>query len=82
MTTTEIKKELYKQKPKAELLYIRNGIAKYDAVIKLNNETFATYKTVFFDVPVSDMGNADFTPIMDAKLLNRWLVEEALIING
>ena len=74
MTTTEIKKELYKQKPIAELLYIRKGVAYYDTKIKIQEEPVVKYKTLFFEVPVSDMGDADFTPTMDAKLLNRWLV--------
>jgi hypothetical protein len=30
---------------------------------------------VAFQVPVEDMGDADFLPVMDAKLLVRWLVE-------
>jgi hypothetical protein len=76
MTTNEIKKELYKQRPKAELLYIRQGIAFYDTKIKECEEPIIKYKTVFFEVPVSDMGNADFFPEMDAKHLNRWIVNE------
>ena len=30
---------------------------------------------VFFEIPVDDMGDADFKSEMDAKLLNRWIVE-------
>jgi hypothetical protein len=64
---------VHKQKPQAELIYIRSGVAYYDAIIRIEDEPIIKYKTVFFVVPVSDMGNADFTPVMDAKLLNRWL---------
>jgi hypothetical protein len=78
MNLTEIKKELYKQKPTAELLYIRKGVVYYDAKIKIEEEPIIKYKTIFFEVPVSDMGDADFTPTMDAKLLNRWLSENAI----
>lgn len=78
MNLIEIKKELYKQKPTAELLYIRKGVAYYDAKIKIEEEPIIKYKTIFFEVPVSDMGDADFTPTMDAKLLNRWLSENAI----
>ena len=76
MTTTEIKKELYKQKPKAKLLYIRNSIAYYECTIKTQVKPIITYKTLFFHIPVSDMGDADFLPTMDAKLLIRWLINE------
>jgi hypothetical protein len=65
---TEIKKILYKEKPMATLLFIRKGIAHYST--PLSNGS-----TVMFEVPVSDMGTADFTSVMDAKLLNRWIVE-------
>ncbi len=75
MTNTEIKKELYKQKPTANFLYIRKGVAHYDATIKIGELIIESQK-IFFQVPVSDMGEADFTPTMDAKLLNRWLVNE------
>ncbi len=66
MTTTEIKKELYKQKPDASLRYIRKGFAYYYADL-------AEYR-VEFEIPINDMGEADFHPIMDAKLLNRWII--------
>jgi hypothetical protein len=75
MNNTEIKKELYKQKPIAKMLYIRSGVAYYDAVIRIEEESVIKNKTVFFMVPVEDMGDADFTPEMDAKLLIRYLVD-------
>jgi hypothetical protein len=67
MNLTEIKKELYKQKPQANLRYVRKGYLYYYADL--------VEQRVNFEVPVSDIGDADFTPTMDAKLLNRWLVE-------
>ena len=66
MTTTEIKKELYKQKPDANMKHIRGGIAYYYANLE--------QQQVYFEIPISDMGNADFLPRMEAKLLIRWLV--------
>lgn len=75
MNLTEIKKELYKQKPSAELVFIRKGIAYYDATLRIDDNGISTFKTIFFEIPVSDMGDADFTPTMDAKLLNRWLID-------
>lgn len=67
MTATEIKKEIYKSKPEAYLKYIRKGSAFYYAEL---NE-----KRIYFDIPVNDMGDAEFKTTMDAKLLIRWLVE-------
>lgn len=65
MDKTEIKKALYKQKPDANLRYIRAGNAYYFADL--------TEQRVNFEIPVDDMGDADFTPRMDAKLLIRWI---------
>ena len=67
MNKTELKKALYKQKPKARFTYIRKGVAYYYADLE--------EERVHFEIPVSDMGDADFGVEMDAKLLNRWIVE-------
>jgi hypothetical protein len=71
MEKNEIKKELYKQKPMAALDFIRKGIAYYSTV--LNFDTLDS-ESIQFEVPVSDMGDADFFGHMDAKLLIRYLV--------
>ena len=68
MDIVEIKKELYKQKPQAFLRYIRKGIAYYAADL--------TQQRIYFSIPVSDMGDADFKPTEDAKLLSRWIDKE------
>ena len=65
MEKNEIKKELYKQKPTAEFQYIRKGNAYYRKII---NE-----EIVIFEIPISDMGDADFGINMEAKLLQRWI---------
>lgn len=67
MTTTEIKKELYKQKPEAHLRFIRKGVAHYYSDL--------SELRVNFEIPVSDMGDADFGTTMDGKLLIRWMVD-------
>ena len=72
MNKTEIKKELYKQKPKAEFTHIRNGVAYYRTLLRIEKEPYS--ESVFFEIPVDDMGSADFDKVMDAKLLNRWIV--------
>ena len=69
MKLNEIKKELYKQNPKAHLDLIRKKKAYY--LCALNEDTLV------FEVPVDDMGDADFFPIMDAKLLIRYIVSDS-----
>jgi hypothetical protein len=71
MGITEIKKELYKQKPIAAFKFIRMGVAYYTAAIEYDNKTV----DIEFQVLVNDMGDTDFLPYMDAKLLNRYIVE-------
>lgn len=74
MNITEIKKQLYLQKPQATFKYIRKGNAYYTALIKLEQLDGIKYNQINFEIPISDMGDADFTPTMDAKLLNRWIM--------
>lgn len=68
MTNTEIKKATYKENPTAHFLKIRNGIAYYFADLK--------HDQVRYEIPVDDMGTADFEFKMKAKLLNRWIVRD------
>lgn len=70
MNNTEIKKELYKQKPDAHMRYVRKSVAYYYADL--------TQQRVEFEIPINDMGEADFAPKMDAKLLGRWLINTQL----
>jgi hypothetical protein len=70
MDKTEIKKQLYKQKPVAILNFIRRGIAYYGTVLYYEERP----SNVYFQIPVDDMKDADFLSSMDAKLLIRWLV--------
>ena len=65
MNAVEIKKALYREKPQAHFMYVRKESAYYQADLK--------ERKVFFQIPVSDMGDADFLPVMDAKLLGRWI---------
>lgn len=69
MELSEIKKELYKKQPHANLWQIRNKIAYY--IASLDKEG----NNVFFEVPINDMGTAAFTPKMEAKHLIRWIVQ-------
>lgn len=65
MEKNDIKKALYKQNPTATLTFIRKGTAYYETQIEEG--------TIRFEVPVSDMGDADFGVNIEAKLLIRWI---------
>ena len=66
MDRTEIRKALYKQKPEARIQFIRKGVVYYYADLD--------EQRVHFEIPVVDMGDADFTPSMPAKELGRWII--------
>jgi hypothetical protein len=68
MEKNEIKKALYRQKPTAKLSMIRKSVAYYSTVLE-NSEVLQ------FEIPVSDMGDADLLLEMEGKLLIRWLVD-------
>lgn len=72
MTSNEIKKEFYKQKPIAHFQYINKGSVIYTAIV--------SDIEVKFDIPLTDIGTAEFLPEMDGKMLLRWLMvgEESL----
>ena len=67
MEKNEIKKALYKHNPIAYFKFIRKGVAYYETM--LYNEI-----EIRFEIPISDMGDADFHRQMDSKLLNRWIM--------
>lgn len=66
MERDELKKILYIHKPIAKFQYIRKGHAFYKSII---NDI-----EILFDVPVIDMGDADFLDEMEGKLLIRWII--------
>lgn len=73
MTKNEIKKALYKQKPIAHFDLIRIGVAYYSTAIEnLEGEQ----EVIQFQIPISDMGEADFESEIPANLLNRWIIAE------
>jgi len=90
MTKTEIKKLVYKNNPAAHFLYINTGKAYYNTIIPetdlplpekihfdkdTNNVVEVKFKEIHFEIPVDDMGTADFLPVMPAKHLLRWITE-------
>jgi hypothetical protein len=70
MEKNEIKKLLYKQNPIADFVMIRKGVAYYKTSVKGEENSF----DVPFEIPVDDMGDADFHSKMEGKLLIRWIV--------
>lgn len=72
MKKIEIKKSLYKQKPEATFNFIRKGVAYYTTELNVEGEPI----NVNFEVPVDDMGDADFFNTMSGQLLNRWIVSD------
>jgi hypothetical protein len=66
MDRNEIVKALYKQNPTACFRFIRMGVAYYDCVL-------GDFTKVEFQVPVNDMGGADFLVEMDSKHFIRWI---------
>ncbi len=72
MNKNEIKKAAYKQNPLAIFSKVRLGVAYYRAEIDKNTPE---ERDIEFEIPVVDMGDADFELTMEAKLLLRWLVD-------
>lgn len=66
----DIKKLLYKHQPTAVFERITMGVAYYRTHISTQDVDL----NVNFEIPVSDMGNADFNSTMEAKYLIRWIV--------
>lgn len=71
MEKNEIKKLLYKQNPTASFQSIRKGNGYYSTTVE-----DATAGRVFiqFEIPINDMGDADFYSQMEAKYLIRWIL--------
>ena len=67
METNEIKKFLYKEKPLARRVENAGDDKRYTYHVLLNHED------IFFDVPISDMGEKIFDEEIPAQLLIRWL---------
>ena len=69
MDKNEIKKELYKQNPIAELGFTTEVSKTYSTEIIVDGEDVI----VEFEVPFSDMGETVFEDKIEAKYLIRWI---------
>lgn len=75
MTLTEIKKELYKQKPPATFFKaFKQGLVYTTQVIRELGGGAAELNTIWFTIPFSDIGDASFGPIESAQHLIRYIV--------
>lgn len=74
MDINEIKKILYKEKPKAHFSSMNKSFIRYYTKI---SETIIT-----FLIPVSDIGDATFEDEMEAKLLIRWIYQKTEAEDG
>jgi len=70
-TLTEIKKALYKQKPKAVIINVSKEGITYFAELKGIQENKKTI--IPFLVPFNDIGDAIFTTEMESQLLIRYI---------
>ena len=66
MTTNEIKKELYKQKPQAEFIMADKNNLYYQTSLKSG-------QIIFFWIPLKDIQEAIFKPVMESQLLIRYV---------
>lgn len=68
MEINDIKKLLYKEKPKAKLIQVTKEVLNY--VVHLSNQ-----HVIRILIPLLDIGDANFFPEMEAQLLIRWIVK-------
>lgn len=76
MEINEIKKLLYKRPvTHASLQRVKKGVVYYFCTIFVEALGNGDHLQINFAVPVEDMGEAEFLPIMEAKHLIRWIVK-------
>lgn len=66
MTTTEIKKLLYKKEHTASLVRIKKGLIYHCTILHPDKDLVGL---LVFKVPYDDIGDAEFSLEMEAKLL-------------
>ena len=71
MELNEIKKDLYKQKPMAQLISVTREKLLYSC------EIIEGPYPIYFSAPISDIGDAVFYPEMASQLLIRYIVEQS-----
>lgn len=77
MTLTEIKKELYRNKPTAHIISVFKRAITYETNFWIDKDTSIKQNVVcYFRVPFEDIGDAVFHPQMAAQLLIRYIVDQ------
>jgi hypothetical protein len=71
MELNKIKIALYKEKPLAIIIKVTKSSITYRTTIKADGSEDIS---IYFDVPLSEIGDAVFERFMDAKLLIRWII--------
>lgn len=82
MTHTEIKKALYKEKPKASFLHFRKNGAIEILVYGLYFPPIGgreTQPNLFFEIPISELMDGLFGNTVEAQLLIRYIVQPETI---
>lgn len=72
----EIKKELYRIKPMAFFQRMNREFVHYQTKFLPMNVLPAEEMTINFQIPISDIGEAEFGEVMPAQLLIRWIVAD------
>lgn len=67
MEKNEVIKRLYRENPKADLMYVRYAQLHYMTSISDG------LVTIMFKIPMEDTKGADFLCEMEAKLLIKWI---------
>ena len=67
MEKNEVIKRLYKENPKANLMYVR------DAQVHYMTEINDGLVTIMFKIPMEETKGADFLCEMEAKFLIKWI---------
>jgi len=76
LTAIDIKKLVYRQQPVAKFEKIRIGVAYYTFNVLWREVTRLGFS---FEIPIEDMGTADFYKEMEAKHLLQWLNSENIL---
>lgn len=79
MELNEIKKQLYKDKPKASFVHARKEGLLYSCECRtpeVNEKGLSVWKNIFFQVPIIELGETAFIDEMPAQLLIRYIIEE------
>ena len=74
-----IKKILYKDKPTATIIHVAKMGLLYACQIvgeKVNEQGRQLYDNIYFNVPLSELGDTAFLKDMPSQLLIRYIIDE------